>query len=214
MTKQSIALNNISQPNANQPTERKDAAANRQLILRVAHHLFREQGVSAVKMADIAQTANVGKGTLYRRFANKGALCLSLLDDELRQFQDKTMHTLRDMTADHQPILAQLDFVLEALVNFLEENLDLMVEIDALRVPDVVQNINRPHFWQEMTLRGLLQKGVDQAVFRPDLDIYYITSALLAPLDARVYQEHRLIQGYSTAQISAGLQALVRGIAL
>ena len=214
MAKQNIILNTINSNRSNLPNERKDAAENRQTILRVAHQLFLEQGVATVNMADIAKTANVGKGTLYRRFANKGVLCLSLLDDELRQFQDQTMQALRDMTADHQPILAQLDYTLDTLVSFLESNLDLMVEIDALRVPDVVQDINRPHFWQEMTIRGLLQKGISQGAFRADLDLHYLASALLAPLDARVYREHRVVQGYTTQQISAGLQSLVRGIAL
>ncbi len=212
MTQHTISLGPIEDLSQPVREERRDAAENRQTILRVAQELFAENKVAAVNMAEIAKAAKVGKGTLYRRFANKGELCLSLLDDELRQFQDEVMATLRTMTSEHRSTINQLDYVLRALVSFLETNLDLMVEIDALRVPSVVQDINRPHFWQEMTIRGLLQKGIIQGVIRPDIDLFYLTSALLAPLDARVYRAHRFAQGYTPEQIQSGLQSLVRGI--
>ena len=124
------------------------------------------------------------------------------------------MQALRQMTADSQPALQQIDYTLGIFVQFVETYLDLMVEIDALRVPNTVQDINQPHFWQEMTLRGLLQKGIQEGSIRPNIDLTYSVSALLAPLDARVYRAHRFAQGYTAAQITAGLQGLVRGLAL
>src|SRR5207249_4161704 len=49
------------------PKERADAARNRARILDAAERLFREHGVAAVSMDQIAQAAKVGKGTLFRR---------------------------------------------------------------------------------------------------------------------------------------------------
>ncbi|MBA3952665.1 MAG: helix-turn-helix transcriptional regulator, partial [Rubrobacter sp.] len=60
--------------------ERSDAARNRRAVLGAARALFAERGVTCVTMEEISREAGVGKGTLYRRFPNKGLLCQALLD--------------------------------------------------------------------------------------------------------------------------------------
>jgi AcrR family transcriptional regulator len=67
--------------------ERADAVRNRRKVLDAAAALYRERGVEAVSMDDIAVAAGVGKGTLYRRFADKSALAAALLDERERDLQ-------------------------------------------------------------------------------------------------------------------------------
>ena len=52
---------------------RRDAAENRERLLRAAFDLFAEQGPE-VGVNEIARRAGVGPGTLYRRFPTKEAL--------------------------------------------------------------------------------------------------------------------------------------------
>jgi len=48
--------------------ERRDAAENRQRILNTALKLFEQNGVEQVSMNQIAAEAQIGPGTLYRRY--------------------------------------------------------------------------------------------------------------------------------------------------
>jgi AcrR family transcriptional regulator len=67
--------------------ERADAARNRLRVLTAAEQLFAARGVAGVTMDDIAAAAGVGKGTLYRRFGDKGGLAVALLDERERELQ-------------------------------------------------------------------------------------------------------------------------------
>ena len=61
---------------------RRDAAVNRDRVFAAARELFAEQGLDA-SLADIAERANVGLGTIYRNFKDKDDLIASLLDEKL-----------------------------------------------------------------------------------------------------------------------------------
>ena len=103
--------------------ERSDAARNRQAILSAARRLFEARGVTCVTMEEVAREAGVGKGTLYRRFPNKGVLCQALLDEPTREFQRGTMELVGERGVGY---LERLDRFLDSLVIFTDENLDLL----------------------------------------------------------------------------------------
>ena len=61
---------------------RRVAEQNRQRLLDAAADVFAEHGLEA-GVEEIARTAGVGMGTLYRRFPTKDALISALVDDVL-----------------------------------------------------------------------------------------------------------------------------------
>jgi AcrR family transcriptional regulator len=61
---------------------RADAARNRERILEAAEALFVERGAE-VSLDDIARRAQVGIGTLYRRFPTREALLAAASDERL-----------------------------------------------------------------------------------------------------------------------------------
>ena len=86
--KSSNAMKPIDLPVLGAPTERADAARNRQRILDAAERLFARDGVACTSMDAIAAEARVGKGTLFRRFGDRASLALALLESSERAFQD------------------------------------------------------------------------------------------------------------------------------
>src|SRR5258706_6883868 len=55
--------------------------ATRRRVLIAAESLFARRGYEATAMADVAERAGIGVGTLYHHFPDKRALLLALIDD-------------------------------------------------------------------------------------------------------------------------------------
>lgn len=69
------------------PPERSDAARNRERLLQAARELVAEHGADALTMDMLACRAEVGKGTVFRRFGSRAGLMMSLLSDAESEFQ-------------------------------------------------------------------------------------------------------------------------------
>ncbi|HEY8600099.1 MAG TPA: TetR/AcrR family transcriptional regulator [Thermomicrobiales bacterium] len=187
--------------------ERRDAAENRQQILAAAAELFAARGVEAVSMDEIARAAGVGKGTLYRRYAHKGALCQALLDENTRRMQGAVLDGLRDRQRGALDHLA--DF-LAHLVAHNEENAELLSAVSDAAFGSRRDAFYRsaPYQWQRLMITGFLRRAVADGECR-DLDIDYLTDALLAPLDIDLYLFQRRALGLEQARIVAGTQRLL-----
>ncbi|MEU3934249.1 helix-turn-helix domain-containing protein [Streptomyces sp. NPDC029044] len=70
-----------------EPCLRADAARNRARLLEAAGRLVAERGADAVTMEAVAAEAQVGKGTVFRRFGDRTGLLTALLDHSEKKFQ-------------------------------------------------------------------------------------------------------------------------------
>jgi AcrR family transcriptional regulator len=206
-----IPLTSSTPSNTSKRAKRADAIANRELILHTATQLFSQHGIANVCMAAIAEAAGVGKGTLYRSFANKGELCLALLDEDMRVFQDQTVLALR--TSYDQPALDRLDTFLDRLVYFMERQSPLLREaqLHGVLQSEVVANQASPQMWLPWlhTTIGILLTQAQQNGEAENLDTPYLVDAILAPLNADLFLYQRETLGFSLERISRGLRQLV-----
>jgi AcrR family transcriptional regulator len=105
--------------------ERADAARNRVVVLEAASRLFAEHGVDAVSLDQIAATAGVGKGTLFRRFGDKSGLAIALLDERERALQESILRGAPPLGPD-APAAQRLPAFFDAYLDYLLANLDLV----------------------------------------------------------------------------------------
>ena len=198
--------------------ERRDAMEHRQRILEVARRLFTEHGVDAVSMHQIAKAAGVGQGTLYRRYANKGALCVDLMRERHEWFAEEVARVLTTM--EKAPALKRLDMVLTVLVAFGEEQGAVLETVTTYSMRTMhcqcVPTGSNHRFslpqdpfyhWLYELLTGLLAEAIARKELAP-LDIPYTADAMLATLNPITYQFQRQERGYSTERILQGMRRI------
>ena len=192
--------------------ERRDAAEHRQRVLAAAAQLFSERGVENVTMDEIAQAAGVGKGTLYRRYADKGQLVLALMDACVRHLQDQVAAEIRP-TDQSRSAMSDVEAVLGRLAVWIEEHVTwLGVLSDQAAGPRRGAVHCGPLYqWLHGVLVGLLERAVADGEAALE-DCVYAADALLAVLDIDLYVFQRRERGYTPEQINAGLRGFVRAI--
>jgi AcrR family transcriptional regulator len=190
-------------------TERRDARENRRLLLEVAKRLFAEQGVAATTMKQIASAAGVGKGTLYRHFADKGELCRIMIREDVAEFQEQVGALL----AGPQQIssaVKRLEILIAEHIRLAERHLPLFTAFEeAARGVEAQARRFRGPFtaWTHEQIVTLLNEGITQAEVVP-LDVAYTADVLLAAMSPALLHYHRYERGYTTERIIAGMQRL------
>lgn len=108
--------------------ERRDAAENRQRILDVALRLFEQNGVEQVSMNQIAAEAQIGPGTLYRRYRNKSELCLDLIKDNIVLLFDDIDEYLN--LNQKNPPYQRFRGLLDIFIRFREKKAQLLTGVE------------------------------------------------------------------------------------
>ncbi|QUH06212.1 TetR/AcrR family transcriptional regulator [Saccharopolyspora erythraea] len=182
------------------PAERADAARNRRKILLAASRLIAENGAEHLSLDEVADAAQVGVGTVYRRFGDRAGLVQSLLDERERQFQEAFMQGPPPLGPGAPP-QERVRAFLHALVDRVEEQSDLLLVAEAT-TPAVRYN-DGPYPVRHLHLVTLL------AQLRPDANAHYLAHALLAPLSASLVIHQRTNEGLGVERIKSGIDDLL-----
>ncbi|MGV2928936.1 TetR/AcrR family transcriptional regulator [Macrococcus capreoli] len=153
---------------------RQDAKENYIMIKQHAAKLFATHGVEHVSMQQIAKSLNIGPGTLYRHFADKGVLCFHLLEDDFNQLFDD----FDDILATEQSNYDKLDKMLNALLKFKYDNEALHLCIEQHEMKYLFKAT--PHY------KKLYQSF--EVLFKEHPNAVFITDMLLNALTTRSFQ--------------------------
>jgi AcrR family transcriptional regulator len=186
------------------PPERADARRNRLLILEAAAELIGEHGFDQITIDDIAARAGLAKGTVFHRFGNRAGLAVALLDERERRLQDRLLRGAPPL-GPGAPAGERLIAFLRALIDFTDENVDLLIVSD-YDEPGGRYRTGAYGAWRLHVASLLEELGAGHRVAAG------LAETLLAPAAADLIRHRRSEQGVARAQIKRELELVGRAL--
>lgn len=182
--------------------ERSDAARNRARLLLAARHILDRDGVSGLTMDRLAAEAEVGKGTIFRRFGSRAGVFQALLDDVEREFQGRFLSGPPPLGPGAAPV--------ERLVAFGRARIEVLAcqgpIMRAAEVP-LEQRYSVPaRVLTEMHISTLLRQAGTPA------DLPVLAFQLLAVLEAALTLPDDEVTPLKLARLGDGWEQLVRAV--
>lgn len=154
--------------------KRTDAVRNRAAVVAAAAHVFREKGLDA-GIPEIAASAGVGKGTVYRSFPTKDHLIAAVVVDRLAEYEARFAAALEE------------DDAWEALRSVvLAKSPDPTFHESLRRVIDVPE-VREARAANLAAMGALVRRAQAQGLMRPDVapeDLAVLFAGLAAVLAA------------------------------
>jgi AcrR family transcriptional regulator len=182
-----------------EPCLRADAARNRARLLEAAARLVAEHGAAGVTMEAVAVAANVGKGTVFRRFGDRTGLLTALLDHSERKFQAAFLSGPPPLGPGAPPV-ERLRAVGHALLRRSVDELDLQLAAE----PSPERRFSVP---ARRLLRGHLALLLREAV--PDADTELLSHTLTGYLSPVLIHHLTRQCGMPLERLEAGWDDLV-----
>jgi AcrR family transcriptional regulator len=185
-------------------SERSDAVRNRQRILDAAAALIRQRGVDAITMDEVAAAAGVGKGTLYRRFGDKGGLAEALLDRRETELQEAILTGPPPLGPGADPA-DRLRAFFGAYADLLEWDGRLLLVAET-STPASRYHSGAYAFWHAHVVALLRRAGAE-------VDAAVVGHLLLAGVAADLYQHLRRGEGRPPGRIAEALADVAAAVA-
>lgn len=152
-----------SEPGCGHRPLRADAAGNRARIVAAAQQVFGEEGVAA-PLTRVAERAQVGIATLYRRFPDRDSLISAAFDDVLERYRRNAEQAL----AEPDPWLGFTTLVL-GVGELAAENLGFAHLVQAATPVRHRSGYAVPPSFE--TVRAVLDRAASAGVLRPDFSV-------------------------------------------
>lgn len=150
----------------------REKEERRQSILRAAREVFFKRGFHRATVDNVAERAEVSKGTIYLYFESKECLLAHLLLDGLTQLSDRLGRT--DISVSSETVDERLRRLAHAYRDFFEQEpqyFRLLMAMDRGRfqetvTPEVYQEVLRASLEVSDLAVRIIQHGVDDGLFR------------------------------------------------
>ena len=155
----------MTSPAAGQPVSRRDE------LIELAAKMFAERGLRATTVRDIADSAGILSGSLYHHFASKE----EMVDEVLRGFLDWLFERYEQIVAGEPNPLERLKGLFMTSFEAIEHRHAQVViyqdEAKRLAGQERFSYVEQRNKEQRKMWLDLLNQGIEDGYFRPDIDI-------------------------------------------
>ena len=187
----------------------KDASQRAELrerILVTATEAFASKGIKSITMDDIAAALGISKRTLYELFCDKEQLLLEVF----------VMHQ-QEMITYISEVASKAQNALEVIFAFYKRKLSELTELNPLflrdlrKYPNVLAYIRERQKQNDAAALVHYQKGVEEGIFRDDINFDIINQAISMQFEMFVYSD--ITENYPLSEIYSEVTFLhMRGI--
>jgi AcrR family transcriptional regulator len=147
------------------PLTEEEQAIRRHEIFHKVVHVFAENGFHETSMREIAETAGLGKSTLYDYFKTKDEILLYFFEDQLNDLTEAAREIAKqNLSADER-----LRQVMSSHMEFLQANkslfMKLTLEAQRLKLESQKEIQKKRHAYQDL-VSGLIEEGIREGTFR------------------------------------------------
>jgi TetR/AcrR family fatty acid metabolism transcriptional regulator len=196
---------------SSQPKEKTNGKY--EAILRAAVKVFARSGFFNSKVADVAREAGVADGTVYLYFKNKDDILVSIFN-----------HVMEEALSLGRERLAEVDDPVEKLKQIVHAHLDRIGRDRDLAVVFQVELRSSTKFMEQFSstklseyldmIRGVIEEGKRQGVFRAGLNTTIAAKVLFGALDEMATNWVLSRKSYSlTSTADPVIDLLMNGIA-
>ena len=149
---------------------RATSQARRKDLVQIAHRLIAKKGLEGFRTRDVADAAGIDTGTLHYHFPSKEALVQAVVEhlvDDFRAIRpepsvppENALEELRNEIFDLVPRVCESP---EQLLVMLD------LKVRASRDPAVAEILGRAEQEWFNLLTGIINRGIEQGVFRADI---------------------------------------------
>ncbi len=170
-------------------------------ILHTANHLFSEHGVESVSMHQIAKSVGIGQGTLYRRYSNKGDLCMDMMKENFDLFINEIDEYMK---ANVQlSVQERLNMVMRKIIAFIDKQFKWLGVVQSFNKPedhkaDFFQS--PPYLYLHATICRLLNEALESGLIH-SIDPDYTAHSFISVQSPHTYRQLRYVMGYSCEDI-------------
>lgn len=165
----------------------------RERILVESGQLFGKYGIRTMTMDALAEEMGISKRTIYERFKDKDTLLMEVI----RYYKDKT-------TEESIRLIEQSDNAIEAFFRIIKMTIGQMMRMSPAFFHDfrkyhqkVFKEFAEPGEIRDLSItRKLLETGIDQGVFRDDIDIDIVNRTLQTLFDLFGHDSKMVDAGY------------------
>jgi AcrR family transcriptional regulator len=163
-------------PKTTDPSRReRKKDETRERIAAAAIALFRERGFAATTVDEIAQRADVAKGTFFNHFPRKEAVLGYMAAAEVERLEQSVEASLANASLTAVERIQQV-FEFGTLLYEREPELLRIVFLEALKGPEA--SLFEVHERGHVAIRRLVQEAIAEGQFRPGLDAGQVTELL------------------------------------